>query len=176
MGSSLCSCYILWLHRFVCACLLSMSLASAQLACLACLASSLVCALALAPDFRMCLSRRVPRACLSTHDSAVRVVLPFCLLYLSCLSPHVCIFVVGQVRCSVDVAPRWHVHTRAARHVETSGSVTATQGSCAQRCLCAYLCLCLRLSCRDALSSLLVSIWFVLASSESRPLRLCFRL
>ena len=83
---------------FVCACVLSMSLASAQLACLACLASSLVCALALAPDFRMCLSRRVPPACLSAHDSAVRVVLTFCLLYLSCLSPlmHVCIFVVGQ--------------------------------------------------------------------------------
>ena len=79
-------------------------------------------------------------------------------------------------QCFVDAAPRWHVDTRAARHVETSGSVTATRGSCTQRCLCAYLCLCLRLSCRDALSSLLVSIWFVLASSESRPLRLCFRL
>ena len=55
-------------------------------------------------------------------------------IYLACLrSRVVCIFVVGQVRCSVDVAPRWHVHTRAARHVETSGSVTATQGSCTQR-------------------------------------------
>ena len=183
-----------------------MSLASARLACLACFAPSLVCALALAlaPDFRKCLSvfrtllpllfapwLSAPISARVSHHTflqhAFHCMIQLCdvrslfasCTYLACLRLHMSVFLLLARFSALSMLRRvgMSIHARLGmwrRQVRSRRRRAVVRN--AQRCLCAYLCLRLRLSCRDALSSLLVSIWFVLASSESRPLRLCFRL